>query len=82
LRGWFVCLQTLLTQGVPHPFGVAVHDDLVYWTDWVTHNIESANKLDGSGRQVVMSGLQDLMDIHVFNRQRPTGNSGVPNSVL
>jgi len=63
----------LLSESVPHPFGIAVHDDLVYWTDWVTHSIESANKLDGSGRRVVVGGLEDLMDIHVFNRQRPTG---------
>ena len=69
----YACLQRLLSDHVPHPFGITVHGDLVYWTDWVTHSIESANKLDGSGRQVVLAGLKDLMDIHVFNRQRPTG---------
>ena len=70
---YHVCLQVLLSEGVPHPFGIAVHDELIYWTDWVTHSIESANKLDGSDRQVVLAGRKDLMDVHVFNRQRPTG---------
>ena len=70
---YHVCLQILLSEGVPHPFGIAVHDELIYWTDWVTHSIESANKLDGSDRQVVLAGREDLMDVHVFNRQRPTG---------
>ena len=70
--------QILLSEGVPHPFGIAVHRDLIYWTDWVTHNIESADKLNGSRRQVVYSGHEDLMDVHVFNRQRPAGIS--PNS--
>jgi len=65
--------KILLSEGVPHPFGIAVHDDLIYWTDWVTHNIESANKLNGSDRQVVLAGLEDLMDIRVFNRRWPTG---------
>ena len=68
-----VCLQILLSEGVPHPFGIAVHNDLIYWTDWVTHNIESANKLNSSDRRVVLGGLENLMDIHVFNRRRPTG---------
>jgi len=63
----------LLSEDTPYPFGIAVHNELIYWTDWVTHNIESANKINGSDRQVVISDLEHLMDIHVFNRQRPTG---------
>ena len=73
IRYVYVCQQVLLSDGVPHPFGVAVHGDLIYWTDWVTHSIESANKLNGSDRQVVLAGMEGLMDIRVFNRHRPTG---------
>jgi len=70
---WVDCCQILLSEGVPHPFGIAVYGDLIYWTDWHTHRIESADKLNGSRRRVVFAGHDDLMDVHVFNRRRPTG---------
>ena len=72
-----VYLQTLLSGSVPHPFGLTVHDDFVYWTDWVTKKIEKANKLDGSQRQTLVKDLGDLMDIEIFYRGRPTGVKGV-----
>jgi len=65
--------QTLLSQGLAHPFGIAVHSERIYWSDWDTHSVEMADKLDGSRRQVVYTGHDDLFDVHVFNRQRPTG---------
>lgn len=63
--------QVLLDQNLPHPFGLTIHDDRVYWTDWQSRSIESANKEDGSDRETVRSELSDLMDIHMFHRRRP-----------
>ena len=66
-------LQTLISLNLKHPFGVAVHEDRVYWTDSVTNSIESVNKLDGSDRHILRTNIRDLMDIHVFHRRRPQG---------
>ena len=66
--------KVLISTDMPHPFGVAVHENHVYWTDWMSHSIETANKFDGSDRRIVRANLWDLMDIHVFHRHRPKGN--------
>ena len=69
----FVCLQVLLSRDLPHPFGLTVFEQYVYWTDWDTGNIERAHKVDGSSRRTVASGLDSLMDLHMFHRDRPDG---------
>ena len=81
--------QVLLTVHNGHPFGIAVDRKCVYWTDWLTHNIESVDKhacmesLDKHSnassveRTVLRRGLRDLMEIHVFHSDttRPSGHT-------
>lgn len=69
----FICIQILIASDLPHPFGLTLHEDRVYWTDWETRSIESADKHDGSGRVTVRPNLEDLMDIHMFHRTRKSG---------
>ncbi|KAJ8023914.1 Low-density lipoprotein receptor-related protein 4 [Holothuria leucospilota] len=64
-----------LQRDLPHPFGLAVDDNYVYWTDWSSENIQRANKKTGHNRDVIVDGLESLMDIKVFNRDRPTRQS-------
>ena len=71
----YVLLQTLIEKDLPHPFGLALHDDRVYWTDWQDKAISFANKRDGSNRGKLRTDLEDLMDIHVFHRRRQPGGS-------
>lgn len=42
----------------------------VYWTDWKTLNIERINKITGGNRTIISSGLNTLMDIRVFHKNR------------
>ncbi|KAG8187374.1 hypothetical protein JTE90_016920 [Oedothorax gibbosus] len=67
--------QVLIKIDLPHPFGLALHDDSIYWTDWTEHTIQSANKITGKDRKVIFQGLEILLDLHVFHRQRPTVDS-------
>ncbi|KAB0798924.1 hypothetical protein PPYR_06804 [Photinus pyralis] len=55
---------------LPHPFGLDVFGNYVYWTDWITSNIEAATKLTGSNRTILGSGINELMDVRVFHRSR------------
>lgn len=67
------CIQVLIGSQLPHPFGLTVHEDKLYWTDWQSKSIQSADKLTGLGRQTLTENLENLMDIHMFHQQRETG---------
>lgn len=64
-----------------HPFGLALYRDKVYWTDWDTKKIHSANRHTGEDRTVVRSEMKVLMDVQVFHRDySDTGNSCTRNN--
>lgn len=64
--------QIILDEGLEHPFGIDVYDQKVFWTDFKTLNVESADKLTGRNRQVLIANLTDLMDVRVFHHDRKT----------
>jgi len=49
-----------------HPYGLAVYENVLYWTDWNTESISRFN-LTSRDQQVMVDGLQRPMDIHVFD---------------
>ncbi|XP_075884557.1 low-density lipoprotein receptor-related protein 4 isoform X1 [Nelusetta ayraudi] len=64
--------QVLIGSQLPHPFGLTVHQDRLYWTDWQSKSIQSADKLTGLDRHTLAQNLENLMDIHMFHRLRQT----------
>ena len=60
--------QLLMSSAVAdiHPFGLAVYHDMLYWTDWNTKSISSYNLSSGT-KDILVDGLQQPMDIHVFD---------------
>ncbi|XP_043938468.1 low-density lipoprotein receptor-related protein 4 isoform X2 [Protopterus annectens] len=62
--------QILIGSQLPHPFGLTLHEDRIYWTDWQSKSIQSADKITGLGRTTLRDNLENLMDIHMFHRQR------------
>ncbi|GFO35071.1 low-density lipoprotein receptor-related protein 4 [Plakobranchus ocellatus] len=64
-----------LVQRIPHPFGLTVFEDWIYWTDWQTERLEKAHKKDGSGRKTVQSRIEGLMDVHMVAAERQTGSN-------
>ncbi|KAK3787581.1 hypothetical protein RRG08_025912 [Elysia crispata] len=64
-----------LIQRTPHPFGLTVFEDRIYWTDWQTERLETARKLDGLGRMTIQSRLEGLMAVHMVTPQRQTGSN-------
>ena len=49
-----------------HPYGLVVHEDMLYWTDWNTKSISRFNLSSGIQEEIV-NGLQKPTDIHVFD---------------
>ncbi|KAA0723842.1 Low-density lipoprotein receptor-related protein 4 [Triplophysa tibetana] len=62
--------QVLIGSQLPHPFGLTLHEDRIYWTDWQSKSIQSADKLTGLDRKTLAENLENLMDIHMFHNHR------------
>lgn len=60
----------IVGSDLPHPFGLDVFGNYVYWTDWDTSMIQSINKFTGEERTVLGTNLTGLMDVRVFHRNR------------
>lgn len=67
---------SLSPVGLPHPFAITVFEDSLYWTDWHTKSINSANKFTGKNQEIIRNKLHFPMDIHTLHPQRqPAGQS-------
>uniref|UniRef100_A0A8C2EXM1 Low density lipoprotein receptor-related protein 4 n=1 Tax=Cyprinus carpio TaxID=7962 RepID=A0A8C2EXM1_CYPCA len=64
--------QVDMSVQLPHPFGLTLHEDRIYWTDWQSKSIQSADKLTGLDRRTLAENLENLMDIHMFHNHRTT----------
>lgn len=62
--------KKVISKGLPHPFALTIFEDAIYWTDWHTKSISSANKATGAGMKSIHSNLHFPMDIHSYHPQR------------
>lgn len=62
--------KKVLSNHLPHPFALTIFEDALYWTDWHTKSISTANKNTGKGFRTVHEGLHFPMDIHSFHPAR------------
>ena len=52
-----------------HPYGLTVHQNVLYWTDWLNKSISSFNLSSGI-KDIILTGLQKPMDIHVIDTSK------------
>lgn len=71
--------KTLL-QNIPHPYGITLLGDKIYWTDWQERSVQMADKSDGSGKTVVRGNLPGLMDIHAVDLSSTSGGTSLLTS--
>lgn len=50
--------RKVLENFVQHPFGLAVFESRLYWSDWMTMSIESCDKFSGKNHEVLVQGEQ------------------------
>ncbi|GLH14008.1 Putative vitellogenin receptor [Gryllus bimaculatus] len=62
--------KKVLSKGLHHPFALTLFEDAIYWTDWHTKSIQTANKVTGMGLRTIHSRLHFPMDIHSYHPQR------------
>ncbi|XP_042234557.1 low-density lipoprotein receptor-related protein 4-like [Homarus americanus] len=65
--------RVMLVQQVPHPFGLTLLGNHIYWTDWQTLTIERADKTTGNNRKVIRSGIAGIMEIKAVTRASQRG---------
>lgn len=65
--------RKVINKGLPHPFALTIFEDAIYWTDWHTKSIATANKATGAGLRNIHTNLHFPMDIHSYHPQRQPG---------
>ncbi|XP_078605134.1 vitellogenin receptor-like isoform X4 [Branchiostoma floridae x Branchiostoma japonicum] len=68
--------RVTLPTTVKHPFGLAMFEDLMYWTDWHREAVESANRLTGEDTVKIKEGLHRPSGIMVMH---PALRKSAPN---
>ena len=63
--------RVILSDLLPHPFGLTLLGSHIYWTDWTLKGVYRAEKHTGANQQVLVRGLPKRpMDIHVYSTSR------------
>ena len=67
--------RRILVTSVPHPYGLTVAGNYLYWTDWKEKAIKRANKDTGDEIYEVRGKLPRLMSIHAVQLDNVGGYS-------
>ncbi|KAJ0179555.1 hypothetical protein K1T71_005267 [Dendrolimus kikuchii] len=73
--------RTVLAEDVPMPYALTLYEDRVFWGDWNTGIVETANRVNGSNRKVIHRSLDYISELKVYHRGSGSGNNqcGVDN---
>ncbi|CAI9624721.1 unnamed protein product, partial [Staurois parvus] len=67
--------RVTIVQHLSHPWGIAVFENFLYYTDRDYEAIERVDKSTGSNRVVVRDNVSGLKCLRVHYRDKTTGNS-------
>ena len=62
-----------------HPFGLALYNDVLYWSDWNSQSIHKYN-MTSSVTEVVSRGMGTLMELHIYESTETFNGMQVPFS--
>lgn len=65
---------------VEHPFAVAVHKELMYWSDWKMSSVFSADKDHGIMIRTVAEDMLNLMDLKIYAHSIQEGQNACSNN--
>ncbi|XP_052903013.1 low-density lipoprotein receptor-related protein 6 [Anopheles moucheti] len=67
--------NTILSDNLPHVFGLSLLGDYLYWTDWQRRSIDRAHKLTGADRTTIGENIAELMGLKVTRLHEVQGTN-------
>ncbi|KAL3266297.1 hypothetical protein HHI36_010477 [Cryptolaemus montrouzieri] len=67
--------RRLILKDVPHPYGLVIVGNHMYWTDWQTQALHRAGKLRGTERRIIRGKLEGLMDVRAVQSDNIAENA-------
>jgi len=67
--------RELVSENLPHVFGLTQLGDYLYWTDWQRRTIDRVNKNTGSDRKIIIDQLPNLMGVKAVNLKEPLNDN-------
>lgn len=63
-----------VTGEIQTPYGLSLHGENIFWTDWRQRAVYSANKRIGGKINYITSGLEKPMQVHAYSNKRIKGS--------
>ncbi|KAL1122539.1 hypothetical protein AAG570_002869, partial [Ranatra chinensis] len=60
--------KEVVTDNIQHTFGLTLLGDYLYWSDWQRRGIESAHKVTGGNRKVILDQQANLMGLKAVGK--------------
>uniref|UniRef100_H3DA53 Sortilin-related receptor n=1 Tax=Tetraodon nigroviridis TaxID=99883 RepID=H3DA53_TETNG len=67
--------RSVLLEGLPHPYAIAVFKGELYWDDWSKMGIFKAPKAGSQSGELLVGGLTGVMDLKIFYRGKNRGHN-------
>uniref|UniRef100_A0A1A9W8J7 EGF-like domain-containing protein n=1 Tax=Glossina brevipalpis TaxID=37001 RepID=A0A1A9W8J7_9MUSC len=58
--------RTVLEDILKHPYGLAIYEDRLYWSDWITKSIHSCNKFTGKDHMVLAKD-RTIYSVYIYH---------------
>ncbi|KAJ8343111.1 hypothetical protein SKAU_G00330390 [Synaphobranchus kaupii] len=69
-------LRSVLMEGLPHPYAIAVFKNDIYWDDWSRMGIYKAPKSGSPVGEQLVGRLSGVMDLKIFYKGKTRGHNG------
>uniref|UniRef100_A0A3B3Q3S9 Sortilin-related receptor n=1 Tax=Paramormyrops kingsleyae TaxID=1676925 RepID=A0A3B3Q3S9_9TELE len=67
--------RTVLMEGLPHPYAIAIFKNDIYWDDWSRMGIFKAPKSGSLDSELLVGRLTGVMDLKIFYRGKTKGHN-------
>ncbi|TSX58295.1 Sortilin-related receptor [Bagarius yarrelli] len=67
--------RTVLMEGLPHPYAIAVFKNDLYWDDWSKMGIFKAPKSGSPNSELLVGKLTGVMDLKIFYKGKDRGHN-------
>ncbi|XP_036379298.1 sortilin-related receptor-like [Megalops cyprinoides] len=67
--------RSVLMEGLPHPYAIAVFKNDIYWDDWSRMGIFKAPKSGSSDGEQLVGRLSGVMDLKIFYKGKTRGHN-------